>query len=90
MACRRVGMPVASFLRRAVWPAIWPAAVVLGALAMMRDPRSVSLVGAVAQGAACGLIYVGVFVGLAIGREDRARYFGKLRNIAGWSALEAA
>ena len=90
MACRRVGMSLAAFVSRAVWPAVWPAAVVLGALAAMRDPASVSLVGAVAQGAACGLIYVMVFIGVAIGREDRARYLGKLRSIAGWSALEAA
>ena len=69
---------------------MWPAAVVLGALAVMRDPASVSLVGAVAQGAVCGLIYLMVFIGVAIGREDRARYLGKLRSIAGWSALEAA
>jgi hypothetical protein len=47
-------------------------------------------VGAVAQGAVCALIYVAVFIGVAIGRQDRARYLGKLRSIAGWSALEAA
>jgi O-antigen/teichoic acid export membrane protein len=90
MACRRVGMSVAAFVSHAVWPALWPAAVVLGALAVMRDRASVSLVGAVAQGAVCGLVYVMLFVGVAIGRQDRARYLGKLRSIAGRPALEAA
>jgi hypothetical protein len=41
-------------------------------------------------GAAAGLLYALLFLGVAIGREDRDRYVGKLRSIAGWPALEAA
>ena len=41
-------------------------------------------------GAAICLLYVVVFVSIAIGREDRHRYLGKLRSIAGRPALETA
>lgn len=90
VACARVGMPLTRFLAAAVWPAVWPALVVLGTLAMVRNPASTSLVRALLQGATAGLVYAILFVGVAIGRRDRTRYLGKLRSLAGWPALEAA
>jgi O-antigen/teichoic acid export membrane protein len=90
VACARVGISIPRFIAAAVWPAVWPAVVVLGGLALVRNPASTSLVHAVAQGAAAGLVYAILFLGIAIGRRDRTRYFGKLRSLAGWPTLEAA
>jgi O-antigen/teichoic acid export membrane protein len=90
VACARVGLPWTRFVAAAVWPAVWPALVVLGTLAIVRNPASTSLVRALLQGATAGLVYVILFVGLAVGRRDRTRYLGKLRSLAGWPALEAA
>ena len=90
LACARVGMGLLRFLATAVWPATWPALVALGGLAMVRNPASTSLVHALLEGAAAGLVYAILFLGLAIGRRDRTRYFGKLRSLAGGPTLEAA
>ena len=90
VACARVGIPLPRFLAQAVWPAVWPALIVLGALAALRNPASTSLIHALLEGAASGLVYALLFLGVAIGRRDRTRYFGKLRSLAGWPTLEAA
>lgn len=90
VACRRVGVSVPRFAVAAVWPAAWPAALTLGALAFFRDPSAISLWMAVLEGAAAGVVYAALFLGIAIGREDRSRYIGKLRTIARRPALEAA
>lgn len=90
VACSRVGMPLTTFIATAVWPAAWPGIVTMGGLAILRNTSSASLFHAIAQGAAAGLVYAALFLGIAIGRRDRARYFGKLRSLAGWPTLEAA
>lgn len=90
VACARVGMPVTTFVAAAVWPAVWPAVIALGGLAVLRDTASTSLVHAVLQGAAAGLVYAILFLVFAIGRRDRSRYVGKLRSLAGWPALGTA
>jgi O-antigen/teichoic acid export membrane protein len=90
VACARVGISLTRFATAAVWPAAWPAVLVLGGLALVRDRAGTSLAHALLQGAVVGLVYVVLFVGLAIGREDRNRYLGKLRSIAGWPVLETA
>jgi O-antigen/teichoic acid export membrane protein len=88
IACARVGMPVTQFVAAAVWPATWPAMVALGGLALIRHTAGTSLVHAVILGALTGVVYAILFLGLAVGRRDRTRYFGKLRSIARWPALE--
>jgi O-antigen/teichoic acid export membrane protein len=90
VACVRVGMPLGRFVMTAIWPAAWPALFALGGLALIRDAAPMSLLYAVALGAAAGLLYALIFIGVAIGRDDRLRYAGKLRSIAGWPALETA
>ena len=90
VACGRVGLPVARFAAAAVWPAAWPAVITLGALALVRDAAGSSLWQAVLLGAAAGLVYAGLFLGVAIGRSDRHRYLGKLRTMIRGPALEAA
>lgn len=90
VACARVGMPLTEFVAAAIWPAAWPAIVVLGALALFRNPQATSLIYALLQGATAGLVYAALFLGVAVGRRDRTRYFGKLRSIARLPTLEAA
>jgi O-antigen/teichoic acid export membrane protein len=90
VACKRVGMPLSTFCSAAVWPAVWPALLVLAGLALVRNPGSTSLFYALLQGAIAGLLYAVLFVGFAIGPRDRTRYIGKLRSLAGWPQLEAA
>ena len=90
MACRRVGMPVAAFVGRAVWPAIWPGCITLGLLTIIRAAGSGSLGHAVLLGAAFGLLYAVIFIEHAISRADRDRYLGKLRSIARNPLPEAA
>ncbi len=90
VACARVGMSLSTFFATAVWPAMWPAFVVLAGLAIVRNPASRSLFSALLEGAIGGLLYAILFVGVAIGPRDRTRYLGKLRSLAGWPQLEAA
>jgi len=90
VACARVGMSLSTFFATAVWPAVWPAFLVLGGLAMLRNPASTSLFYALLEGAIAGLLYTILFLGVAIGPRDRTRYLGKLRSLAGWPQLEAA
>jgi O-antigen/teichoic acid export membrane protein len=90
VACSRVGISLLRFVATAIWPAAWPAVVALGCLAAVRHRVDASLLHAVLMGGAAGLLYATLFVGLAIGRLERNRYIEKLRNIAGWPALEAA
>ena len=80
VACRRVQVPVADALRRAVWPALWPAAVVALALALVHRPSD-SLPVALAEAAAAGLLYVGLFI-IAVGRRDRAVYTQRIWELA--------
>jgi O-antigen/teichoic acid export membrane protein len=90
VACFRVGISLFRFVASAIWPAAWPAVVTLGGLAVFRHRLDPSLFQAVLIGAAAGVVYAALFVGVAIGRDERHRYLGKLRSIAGLPALEAA
>jgi hypothetical protein len=62
----------------------------LAPFALVREATSASLSRVVVHGAAACLLYAVVFVAVAIGRQDRSRYAGKLRSIAGLPALETA
>jgi hypothetical protein len=56
----------------------------------VRGTASTSLWLAVLKGAAVGAVYAVLFLGVAVGREDRNRYLGKLRMITGRPLLKAA
>jgi O-antigen/teichoic acid export membrane protein len=90
VACMRAGVPLRRFVADAVWPALWPAVVALGALALVRDGIAPSLTECLLHGMWAALLYALLFLGIAIGREDRRRYLTKLRSIAGLPALETA
>jgi O-antigen/teichoic acid export membrane protein len=89
VACARVGVSVWRYATLAIWPALWPGLLVLLVLAAVRH-RATTLPQALGFGAVAGLVYVAIFLGVAIGRRDRNRYVGKLRSLTGRPALEAA
>src|SRR5262249_25267783 len=60
VACRRVGISLGRFITEALWPAVWPALVVLGGLSLVRSHAGTSLWHAVLLGAAAGVVYAGV------------------------------
>jgi O-antigen/teichoic acid export membrane protein len=79
-ACRRIGIPVRLPLSHAIWPAMWPAIVMVGMLRLgLRAPTSI--VEVAIQLAVGGLVYLGLFLGLAISAEERRLYWTKLRRI---------
>lgn len=88
-ACRGAGLPLAEVLRRAVWPAVWPAlpmaAGVLG-LRVLLPP-----VGAAALMAGCfGIgVYAAVFFTVALRAEERQWYARKVGHLFRPAALAA-
>jgi O-antigen/teichoic acid export membrane protein len=72
-ACRRARLPLFTFVREAVWPALWPAvpcALVVIAIRAALPGMPALIVGAPAG----GVVYASVFLGLAVGRTERQRY----------------
>jgi O-antigen/teichoic acid export membrane protein len=90
VACTRVGIPVTRFMAAAIWPTVWPAVIVLGGLAAVRADAAESFANIVLHCGAVGVVYVVLFLGVAIGRADRLRYMGKLRSLARRPVLRTA
>lgn len=80
-ACRRVGLPVGQAALHAVLPALWPAVVAGAFLFLVRSHVPANLVGVLLESAAAGVIYLALFIGVAIGRTDRRFYQQKVRQI---------
>ena len=80
-ACRRVDLPVTQAALRAVFPAVWPAVVSGAGLWLVRGYVPANLLGIALWSLAGGLLYLALFVGIAIGRTDRAFYMQKARQI---------
>lgn len=80
-ACRRVGMSIGRPLVQAIWPAMWPAAVMVGFLWLARSLPPAGLFSVALHFAAGGIVYLGLFAGLAIGGEERRFYWTKLRSM---------
>lgn len=82
-ACRRVGLPVWTAVRKAVLPPLWPAVVVGCILGLVRGLAAGTLVGVALLAAAGGLLYLGLFFGVAIARRDRVLYTTKALELLG-------
>ncbi|HJR58575.1 MAG TPA: oligosaccharide flippase family protein [Vicinamibacterales bacterium] len=80
-ACRRVDLPIGRPLVEAIWPAMWPAVIMIGALWLGRQLPPAGLLSVAAHLAAGGLVYAGLFLGLAIGAVERRFYWMKLRGL---------
>jgi O-antigen/teichoic acid export membrane protein len=90
VACARVRLSLRRFVATAVWPAVWPALLVLGPFAFVRESAGGTFIRVLLNGAGVCLLYLMVFVFVAIGRQDRSRYLGKIRSLAGRPALGTA
>lgn len=82
-AVHRVGLPIGYAVTHSVLPAIWPAFVVGGVLALTRSISSGTLLAVSMQAAAAGVLYLALFFAVAIGRRDRALYTSKAMELLG-------
>jgi O-antigen/teichoic acid export membrane protein len=91
-ACARVGVPLWTALRHAVWPAVWPAAGLVGVVWAGHRYAGSTLAGLAALLVVAGLVYQALFLGLAISAGERRVYWSKLSQLAGrrWRAPAAA
>ena len=89
-ACRRVGVPLSRAVAQAIFPAVWPAVIMAGLLAMTRHISSGTFLAVVAQAAAGGVLYLALFFMLAIGKRDRADYVAKLGQLTRRRRLQPA
>ena len=79
-ACRRVGLPVIRPLSQAFWPAIWPGVLMIGVLKLLGQTPPSGLIAVGVHLAVAGAVYAGLFVGVAIGAEERRFYWTKVRS----------
>jgi O-antigen/teichoic acid export membrane protein len=80
-ACRRVGLSIARPLMDSIWPAMWPALVMALVLWFARELPPGGLFGVAVHLAAGALVYLGLFLVVAIGAEERRFYWTKLRGL---------
>lgn len=80
-ACRRVGMPVFTVLRKSVWPATWPAIIMGLFIAVTRSGIEGSWTLLILQSFAAAVIYAGLFLLFAINRDERDWYFNKVKEV---------
>ena len=78
-ACRRVGLGLVEVLRYAVWPAVWPAAISLTLLALVRSRFPATLTAVALQLALSAIVYFALFL-IAVGSGGRREY---LRHVDG-------
>ena len=90
-ACRRVGTSLWHATAKAVFPALWPGLVTGFVMMHVRDVISAGTLLAVAlQAVAGGALYLVLFMGLAIGRQDRAYYLTKAGQLRRGGTVPAA
>ena len=65
----------------AVVPAVWPAIVAAGVLFAIRANVAPSLWGVLLASAAAGVVYLGLFIGLAINPRERSFYLEKAKQV---------
>ncbi len=82
-ACRVVALPVARGYREIVWPAVWPAFVVVTLLAATRHQVPQTLTAVLADLACGGLLYAAIFFLLALPRDEREWLTQAINEITG-------
>jgi hypothetical protein len=78
-ACHVVEVGVWRGYREVVWPAVWPAVVVMSLLAATRHLVPVRVVAVLAQLAIGGLLYAALFFLFGLARDER-RWFSSALN----------
>lgn len=81
LACARVELPLFLAVRRAVLPAMWPVLPTAAVLALLREFVPATISGVLFEAGVAVLIYVGLFIGVAVGKADRALYIAKVREL---------
>jgi hypothetical protein len=81
-ACRRVGLTVAVAFRTAVWPTLWPIAVMAAVVVPLRDVLPARLWSVAITAAAGALCYGGTFLAFAVKRHERQAYIAKASELA--------
>ncbi len=80
--CRRVELTVPAALASAVWPALWPAAVMTGYVMLTAPLLPDSLIVIAAELVAAALVYATTFVFFGITAIERRFYISKLWELA--------
>jgi O-antigen/teichoic acid export membrane protein len=80
-ACREVELPVMTGYRRVVWPTVWPAVLVVMALAYTRHAVPLRLVAVLTHLAAGVLAYAALFFAFGLDREERQWFTRKLTEL---------
>ena len=80
-ACRRVELPLLEAARQGVWPSVWPIVPVALLLLFTRNLIGASLPAVAAQAVVAGSLYAIIFLRLAISRDERCWYFGKIKQL---------
>ena len=68
-------------LIEAIWPAMWPAVIMIGLLSLAKNLPPSGLPGVVLHLAVGGLVYIVLFLGVAIGSAERRFYWSKIRDL---------
>jgi O-antigen/teichoic acid export membrane protein len=71
LACRRLELPIGHAFARAVWPALWPTAVMATYAVLTLPFIPASLLATGAQFGASALVYAATFVAFGMEREER-------------------
>jgi O-antigen/teichoic acid export membrane protein len=80
--CRRVQLPLRHAFAEAVWPSLWPAAVMAAYVVITRPLIGASLVAVAAEMIAAVLVYAAVFLSFAVSAGERRIYFSKAIEVA--------
>ncbi len=80
-ACRAVELDLLDGYRDVVWPAVWPALVVLTVVALTRHLVPLRLVAVLAQMVAGVIAYAVLFVACGLEREERQWFTTKLAEL---------
>lgn len=80
-ACRELELPLVQGLRRVVWPPVWPALVVMTAMAYTRGFLPHRLIAVLAHMGIGAVVYAALFFAFGLDREERQWFAGKLSEL---------
>lgn len=80
-ACREVELPVLQGYRRVVWPAVWPALLVMTAMAYTRGLLPHRLIAVLAHMGIGAAAYGVLFIAFGLDRDERQWFMNKLAEL---------
>jgi O-antigen/teichoic acid export membrane protein len=85
--CRRVGLTIREAVVRAIWPAAWPALLMVLFVGSTRDWLSGSLTAIAIESMLAGVVYIATFAFFGLDDHDRRLYLAKLTQLPIWRRL---